>query len=314
MGEVWRAVGRRTGSEVAVKFLRPSPSSSPSSVAVANRLARFELEIALLRRLDHPHIVRLLDSGAAADGTPFFCMELVDGQPLETWCAACKLRPRDLIALLLPVCQAVGHAHQFGIIHRDLKPANILVTAAGSAKLIDFGLAGLTAADSLAASLSRDGDLLGTPLYMAPEQAAGDPRKVGTPADVWALGTIMCRLLTGAHPFPPEGTTAEILARILRPESVKPAPIPDRDLAAIVGKCLAHSPADRYPSGDALAADLRAWLDGRPVTGCAIPATRMLLPMPCGGPLPSSGILRRSAGSLTPGVFIRSLQSFRREP
>ncbi len=266
MGEVWRAVETATGRTVALKFIAAAPAGS--SVSGAARLARFEQEMEFAARLEHPGIPQFHTHGLASDGTPFFTMELIEGEPLETRAAAHCRTPRDVLTLFLPVCEAIAHAHQRGVIHRDLKPANILVTAAGQPKVLDFGLAKTLDPDSLAPALSHHGDLLGTPLYMSPEQAAGDTRKVGTPSDVWALGIILHRLLTGTHPFPSNGTTAEILARILRPDAIRLSreSIPDRDLVALAGKCLAFSPADRYPNADALAADVRAWLAGKPIT------------------------------------------------
>ncbi len=191
MGIVWRAVDLGTRREVALKLMNASMLNSSRS-----RL-RFEREIELTASLDHPHIARLYHSGLH-EGVWFYAMELVEGTPIDEHVAANKLNQRQILSLARNVCLAVEHAHQRQVIHRDLKPSNILVTQDGQPKVLDFGLAKARMAGvSETPMVSIAGDIAGTPAYMSPEQASGASGFVDTRADVYSLGVILYRLLTG---------------------------------------------------------------------------------------------------------------------
>ncbi|TKR29484.1 serine/threonine protein kinase [Luteimonas gilva] len=231
---------------------------------------RFLRERQILARLRHPNIATLLDGGVTDLGAPYFAMELIEGAPIDRWCDERALDLRARVRLLLQVCGAVQHAHQNLTVHRDLKPGNILVAGEGQAKLLDFGIAKLLESDADAAT--RDRPL--TPEFAAPEQLRGDA--VTTATDVYALGLVTCALLAGRTPQRGDAREAESLARVA--ERIGAAQAQARgltprqlaaalrgDMAAIVHRCLEPDPARRYASAEALAADLRAWLDGMPV-------------------------------------------------
>ncbi|MFO0930930.1 MAG: serine/threonine-protein kinase [Gemmataceae bacterium] len=189
MGEVW--VARQTAPvrrKVALKLLKPGLDSR----AV---LARFEQERQALALMDHPNIARVLDAGMGPTGLPYFVMELVNGLPLTRYCDEARLTPRARLELMVPICQAVQHAHQKGIIHRDLKPANILVTQIDGRpvpKVIDFGVAKATRDKLTEETVSTlFGGVVGTIDYMAPEQAGFSGVDVDTRADIYSLGVLL---------------------------------------------------------------------------------------------------------------------------
>ncbi|MCL1634826.1 serine/threonine-protein kinase [Luteimonas sp. SX5] len=240
---------------------------------------RFLRERQILARLKHPNIATLLDGGVADNGAPYFAMELIEGAPIDRWCDAGGLDVRARMRLFLQVCAAVQHAHQNLTVHRDLKPSNILVTDDGQAKLLDFGIAKLLEAGTDGGTTA---DRPFTPDYAAPEQIRG--QAITTATDLYALGMVLYRLLADAYPFGATGSAA--LARLEREpeplaraaERIAPMQAQARqlapralaaalrgDLSAIVHHCLQSDPSRRYPSAEALAADLRAWLDGRPI-------------------------------------------------
>ena len=198
MGEVWVAdqaapVQRR----VAIKVVRPGLDSE-------RMLARFDQERQALALMDHPNIAKVLDAGEA-DGRPYFVMELIKGVPITEYCDRARLSPRERLALFVPVCEAVQHAHQKGVVHRDLKPSNILVALYDGRpvpKVIDFGIAKATGPRLTDRSIYTEvGALVGTLEYMAPEQAELNNLDIDTRADVYALGAILYELLTGSVPF-----------------------------------------------------------------------------------------------------------------
>ena len=286
MGEVFLAE-RADGlfeQRVAIKLLRRGMDSE-------DVLARFSRERQILARLDHPHIARLLDGGAAPDGRPYFVMELVEGETITAFGRARRLSIEDRIRLLLDCCDAVSAAHRNLVVHRDLKPSNVLVTGAGQVKLLDFGIAKVLAEDAAGAAQARtreDTRLL-TPAYAAPEQLRGEP--VTTATDVWALGALLYELVTGttpqrrdagapADPAPAaEGETIERpSARVAKtPLEALPLGSPterDRrrlekrlagDLDNVLRMALRREPERRYGSAGAFADDLRRHLSGQPV-------------------------------------------------
>ena len=256
--------------QVAVKLM-------PRGLETAETERRFRLERQVLARLEHPHIARLLDGGVTDEGYPFLVMEVVEGEPIDAWCAARDLGLSKRLRLFVDVCDAVQYAHQNLVIHRDLKPANILVTAGGTVKLLDFGVAKLVEEEGGLETVTRFQPR--TAAYASPEQLADRP--VSTASDVYSLGVVLYRLLTGRLPHEGERPTAGGAERApLRPseaaarEQVEAAEgAPARwsrrlagDLDRILLKALAAEPGDRYATAAALGEDLRRFLGGLPVT------------------------------------------------
>lgn len=243
---------RDDGPPVALKLL---DSGGPEVVA------RFEAERRALAALDHPGIARLLDVGIAADGRPFVALERVEGLPIDVWCAARGLDLAARVRLFRSVCAAVHAAHQRLVVHRDLKPSNVLVTAGGSPKLLDFGLAKLLG-DQVEATATAVRAL--TPAYASPEQVRGEP--VTTATDVYSLGVVLCELATGRRPIRVEGLAPAEAERAIveQPPDLSGARLP-ADLENILRKALRKEPARRYGSVEQLAEDLGRFLDGRPV-------------------------------------------------
>jgi hypothetical protein len=231
--------------------------------AGGDELGRFRAEAQAIGRLKHPNIVQVYAVGAH-DGLPYFAMEYCGGDSLARSFARRRPSPRDAAELVARLARALGVAHAAGIIHRDLKPANVLLGDGGTPKITDFGLAKQLGDDS---GLTRSGAILGTPSYMAPEQAAGDVRSIGPAADVWALGALLYEALTGRPPF--GGATAvETLDHVRHREPPPPrrlCPGLAPDLEAVVLKCLEKDPAARYARATDLADDLERWLRGEPV-------------------------------------------------
>jgi tRNA A-37 threonylcarbamoyl transferase component Bud32 len=259
MGVVYKARQASVNRVVALKMIRAGQLASPEDVA------RFQREAEAAAGLDHPNIVPLYEVGEH-EGQHYFTMKLVAGGSLAQHLGQSP-RPaiRELVGLMVKVVRAVHHAHQRGVIHRDLKPANVLVDEQGEPHLTDFGLARPVEAG---AGLTCSGAIVGTPGYMAPEQAR--PRKGGvtTLTDVYALGAILYEILTGRPPFPAE-TPFEAVLAVLEKDPEPPSRIDpgvDRDLEAVCLKCLARDPQARYPSAAALADDLAAWLAGAPLS------------------------------------------------
>jgi serine/threonine-protein kinase len=255
MGVVYRARQRALGRTVAVKVILDAAFSHPEQVR------RFETEAQAAANLSHPNIAAIYEFGTH-DGRPYLLMEYIDGAPLTAWRESQPNRDERTVAeLMRSIALAIEHAHQHGVIHRDLKPSNVLVDRMGAPRIIDFGLAKLITHD---ASLTASGTALGTPSYMAPEQATGGAARSGAGVDVYGLGAILYELLTGRPPFR-AGTVVATLARVVSEPPVPPRLLDagvSRNLEAICLKCLAKDPADRYPSARALADDLDRVLEG----------------------------------------------------
>ncbi|MCX5655274.1 MAG: serine/threonine protein kinase, partial [Planctomycetota bacterium] len=261
MGIVWRAVQLSTRRPVALKLLRAGGFASSKA-----RL-RFEREVELAARLEHPHIARVYESGLY-QGVYYYAMELVEGVHLDQYVAGHGLSQRQVLPLMRTVCEAVQHAHQRGVIHRDLKPSNILVTPDGQPHVLDFGLAKALIEDEAQLAVSMDGDVAGTPAYMSPEQAAAKLNLIDTRTDVYSLGVILYRLLTSEFPHDLTGTRLEVLRRIAEEEVRRPrqfAKAVDKELEALLLKALAHDPEGRYPTAQALAEDLRRYAAYEPI-------------------------------------------------
>ena len=283
MGTVY-AVQRDDGAyaqRAALKLIRTAADSPAAR-------ERFLRERQLLAQLRHPNIATLLDGGFSDEGDPYFVMEYVDGAPIDQWCDARRLDLRQRVQLFAQVLDAVGHAHRNLVIHRDLKPSNLLVDGEGRVKLLDFGIAKqLEGGDATATS-----DRALTFEYASPEQLHAAP--ITTATDIWQLGIVLHRLLSGSHPF---GLTRDTpLARQLQLLEREPEPLTraaaqasseqaslrgEADaaalskslrggLAAIVETCLRREPEARYASADALAADLQRWLEHRPVSAAQL--------------------------------------------
>lgn len=283
MAEVWLAQPRDgiPTQQVALKIPRGRGADTALS-------ARFERERDILATLEHPHIARLYDASVAQDGTPFIAMEFVGGQSIDRWCDAQSLGVTQRLALFEQVLDAVQFAHSRLVIHRDLKPSNMLVTAEGSVKLLDFGIAKLWRADTAEepSALTRAADRLLTPAYAAPEQLAGEPVTPAT--DVYALGVLLFELLTGERPYRMRFESEAQLEQAIHTADVRRASeaaargdaqraarrgvtppalrrLLQGDLDAIIAKALQRDPAVRYDSAKALADDLRRHAQGRPV-------------------------------------------------
>ena len=285
MGAVY-AVERSDGAytqQAALKLIHASADTAAAR-------ERFLRERQILARLQHPNIATLLDGGINADAEPWFVMELVDGQPIDRWCDERGLAPRERVVLFLQVLDAVRYAHRNLVVHRDLKPSNLLVNADGRVKLLDFGIA--KQLEQTEATATADRAL--TFQYASPEQLHDAP--ITTASDIWQLGVILHRLLAGSHPF--GLTQATPVAKQLQQLEREPEPLTRAaahasaeqaaqrggltpvtlaralrgNLAEIVRTCLRRDPEARYASADALANDLRSWLDNRPIA--AVPLSR----------------------------------------
>lgn len=257
MGVVYKARDVRLDRMVALKMIL-------SNQAGREALARFQIEAKAVALLHHPNIVQVFESGETA-GKPFVALEFLDGGTLQDKLKAEPQKPKDAAKMLETLARAMHYAHERGIVHRDLKPANVLLDSHGSPKITDFGLAkrleqedqGQTGAESI----------LGTPTYMAPEQASGRTRDVGPGADIYALGAVLYDFLTGKPPL--RGATIhETLNLVINNDPVPPRqlqPSVPLDLQTICLKCLMKEPAKRYATAEALADDLRRFLDGHPI-------------------------------------------------
>jgi len=256
MGVVYKARQRGLNRLVALKMI------SSGVHADVDELARFRSEAEAVAHLQHPNIVQIYEVGEE-DGRPFFSLEFVDGVSLAKKIQDAPLPPREAARLAQVLALAMAYAHGRGIIHRDLKPANVLLTADGTPKIGDFGLAKRLED----VSQTRTGTVLGTPSYMAPEQTEGNSDAVGPLADVYALGAMLYDLLTGRAPF--RGTTVlDTLEQVRVREPVPPVqlqPGVPRDLETICLKCLQKDPGRRYASATALAEDLGRFLRGEPI-------------------------------------------------
>ena len=257
MGVVYKARQLRLNRVVALKMILAGRFASLTEVE------RFRIEAEAAASLDHPDIVPIFEVGEHL-GQHYFSMKLVDGGCLTRQVDRLVGEPRSSAALMATVARAVHYAHQRGILHLDLKPANILLDGRGEPLVSDFGLAKWVEENS---GLTLSGVVLGTPGYMAPEQASGRRGEVTTAADVYALGAILYELLAGRPPFRAE-TALETLRRVLEDEPPRPRlvnPRADRDLETIAMKCLDRNPGRRYASAEALARDLERWLAGESI-------------------------------------------------
>jgi WD40 repeat protein/predicted Ser/Thr protein kinase len=264
MGVVYLA--RQTGLQrlVALKMILAAEYSRPRD------RERFRREAEAVARLEHPNLVKIYETGEN-DSRPYFSMEYVEGGRLSDSLRGTPVPPRRAAQLVETLARATHAAHERGVIHRDLTPSNVLLTAEGEPKIVDFGLAKLTQSGT---RRTATGDILGTPSYMAPEQATGQSKEVGPAADVYALGAILYDLLTGRPPFKGESLLAT-LAQVVNDHPVTPSrlqPKIPRDLENVCLKCLNKEPARRYESARKLADDLARFTAGEPVRARPISA------------------------------------------
>jgi hypothetical protein len=285
MGTVWlahRSDGRFEGL-AAVKLLNAALLGRPSE-------QRFVREGSLLAKLSHPHISQLTDAGVAPGGQPFLVLEYVKGERIDQYCESRSLTIEARVRLFLDVLSAVAHAHSHLVVHRDIKPSNILVTAEGTVKLLDFGVAALLHPEGESAAVTREAEPGFTPEYAAPEQLLGEP--VSTATDVYALGLVLFVLLAGRYP---QISRATLDREPRHPSKLVMDPELGRllrgDLDNIVARALARDPAERYSSAEGFAQDLRHFLAHEPVS--ARPASWSYL---------AGRFLRRHRGAVATGA------------
>jgi tetratricopeptide (TPR) repeat protein/tRNA A-37 threonylcarbamoyl transferase component Bud32/ribosomal protein S27E len=265
-GTVWKARDQVLDRTVAIKLPRQEGLDNIES-------ERFLREARAAAQLHHPGIVSIHEIGRENDQV-YIVSDFVPGATLGEWVDSKPLAFRDIAELVARIADALEHAHLQGVIHRDLKPANILLDAAGQPHLTDFGLA---KRDANEITVTVEGQILGTPAYMSPEQARGEGHRVDRRADIYSLGVILYELLTGELPF--RGSSRMVVLQIIYDDPPLPrklrTAIP-RDLETIALKCLEKDPGRRYPTADELAADLRRWLAGEPIRARPIGRTERL--------------------------------------
>lgn len=266
-GVVYRAIQNSTKREVAVKVLREGPFTA------AGERARFQREVEILAGLNHPNIVAIHDSGSI-DGRHYFVMDYVAGASLDTFIdespdrLASSADIRGTLRLFHAICEAVNAAHLRGVIHRDIKPSNIRVDRSGSPRVLDFGLAKLDAPAADQNPVSIAGQFIGSLPWCSPEQAEGRPDKIDIRSDVYSLGVVLYRILTGQLPHEATGTSREILDRILRQPPRSPHLVNntlDEEISTIVLKCLDKDPQRRYQTAGQLADDVKRYLNGEAI-------------------------------------------------
>jgi len=271
MGVVYRAFQTSLQRTVALKMIPNAAFASSLD------LARLRAEALAAARLSHPNIVPVYEVGEH-NGQPWFSMQFIEGRTLSQRLMNGPMSPREAVALLIPIVDAIGAAHRAGVLHRDLKPSNIIIATDGTPFVTDFGLAkrvNVEERSSAAAgmtselvSLTQSGAILGTPAWMSPEQAAGQTDSIDVATDIYSLGAVLFAMLTGRPPF----QAASPLDTVLMVLEQDPPNIRmlnravDSDLEMVVMKCLQKPQDLRYPSTVALAADMRAWLNNEPVS------------------------------------------------
>ena len=301
MGRVLIALDKSVGREVALKELLPpapakggspfTPHSDPNQAA-----ARFLREARVTGRLEHPNIVPVYEIGQRPDGSPFYTMKFVKGQSLAHKLesisksglgVAEKLRQRlGLLDSFVDACQAVAYAHARGVIHRDIKPGNIMLGDFGETLLLDWGLAKIHGSADIPSSDSGETDagktqagaVMGTPVYMAPEQAEGDTAHVNERSDVYGLGAVLYEIVAGCPPYT-GATSREILSRVIKEaprDAVSVDPLAPKELAAIAARAMARSPSDRFASASELGSQVQAFRDGKMVTAYSYSTSEVL--------------------------------------
>ncbi|MDB5385052.1 MAG: protein kinase family protein, partial [Planctomycetaceae bacterium] len=261
MAVVYKARHRRLNRDVALKMFQPG------RLPTSREILRFQTEAEAIARLTHPNIIQIFEIGQSG-GLPFLALELAEQGTLAQKLQQFSYTPRAAAEFIETLARAVHHAHTQQVIHRDLKPANVLFAKDGTPKVTDFGLAKVLLNEAeLPRDATRTGEPIGTPRYMAPEQAAGQQDQIGPLTDVYALGTLLYECLTGQAPFV-ASSVVDTLQKIRFDEPLSPRrlePSIPRDLDTICLHCLQKEPSRRYASADALADDLRRFLKGEPI-------------------------------------------------
>src|SRR5947209_7002479 len=258
MGVIYRARQQHSRRIVAVKRIRAHQVNSHET------LVRFRREAEAVASLDHPNILPIYEVSESEEGLPFFSMKYATGGSLRTAAPVFRTEPRECARLMAKVARGIAYAHGKGILHRDLQPGNILLDGNGEPMVSDFGLAKWLNEDS---ALTRTLERLGTPGYIAPEQAECPAAELTSAADIYSLGAILFYLLTGRPPFVGPNVLVVIhqAAMTPAPRLRSLAPSLDRDLETIVARCLESDPSARYRSAEALAEDLEHWLRHEPI-------------------------------------------------
>ena len=290
MGVVYRALQVSTKRVVALKVMLAAWFASRSA------RKRFQREIELAARFQHPRIVRVLESGLTSTGHPYYAMDFIEGVHLDRWLAVARPDVQNTLRLLAEICEGVEHAHEKGVIHRDLKPANVLVDADGKPHILDFGLSKATdqarANDTLSTTVSSPGQVMGTLRYLSPEQAAGQPVEVDERTDVYALGVMLFEALTGALPFRVSGNPSDVIRHIQQDWPARPSSLSGRvgrELETIILKAIEKERTRRYQSVTQLREDINRYLDSEPIL--ARPPTNIY-------------VLRKKLAKHRPGIFI----------
>lgn len=263
-GAVYLALQKNTKRKVAIKVMHGGPH-----IGSAGR-SRFEREVQILGQLDHPNIVRIMDSGTTPDGGFYYVMDYISGRTLDAHVAAVKPPIQEVLRLFAKICDGVNAAHLKGVIHRDLKPANVRVDARGEPVIVDFGLAKIAVPDLTpeARLMSVTGQFIGSLPWASPEQAGGSPAAIDVRTDVYSLGVMLYQVLTGRFPYDVVGNMRDVLDNILRATPARPSTVRRQindEVETIVLKCLSKERERRYQNAGEVARDITHYLRGEPI-------------------------------------------------